>query len=395
MRRKVIAIIAAATLAGGSAHQAQAQDDEPAETAPDRAAFQQAFEQYKDFVRRIEGLRNEFQTADGARREAINAESRELIESTKLVMDRLVGEALKIYRADPGADQGVEDLLVHAATFKVRGSGPMSQGGDQYEPALEIIRALIDGGAEEKALPMLGVVAAFCTNHYDLVEEYAQLAQENEALTTPTEENDRVGAEIQQLALDYSTPSLLEEYRKLWAREQELRAAEAEANDLPRVELETTQGEIVLELFENEAPNTVANFISLVKDGYYDGLRFHRVLPRFMAQGGDNGEGGPGYYIPCECYQDDARMHFRGSLSMAKLQPRDTGSAQFFLTFVPTYHLNGKHTVFGRVIEGMDVLSEIQRVDPQKPSPWEDKIVKATVLRDRGHDYSFTKVGDE
>ena len=84
--------------------------------------------------------------------------------------------------------------------------------------------------------------------------------------------------------------------------------------------MKTSAGDMEIELFENEAPNTVLNFITLVEKGFYDGLKFHRVLPGFMAQGGDpkgTGGGGPGYTIPCECYREDHRLHFRGSLSMA------------------------------------------------------------------------------
>ena len=151
------------------------------------------------------------------------------------------------------------------------------------------------------------------------------------------------------------------------------------------------------ELFENEAPNTVANFISLVEKGFYDGLTFHRVLPGFMAQGGcpnGTGTGGPGYSIPCECYQENHRLHFRGSLSMAHAG-RDTGGSQFFLTFRPTKQLDGKHTVFGRVIKGMDVLPQIQRRDPESPNPpTPDKIIEAKVLRKRDHPYEPKKVGE-
>src|SRR5207249_11793952 len=147
----------------------------------------------------------------------------------------------------------------------------------------------------------------------------------------------------------------LREYKDLWAKEKAIREAEAKAGDLPRVKLTTTKGVIVLELFENEAPETVGNFVNLVENGKYDGLTFHRVLKSFMAQGGDpkgDGSGGPGYHIYWECYQPDYRRHFQGSLSMAHAG-RDTGGSQFFLTFKQTPHLNGRHTCFGRVIEGM------------------------------------------
>ena len=155
------------------------------------------------------------------------------------------------------------------------------------------------------------------------------------------------------------------------------------------------EGTLVIELFENEAPGAVGNFVSLVQKKYYDGLTFHRVLPGFMAQGGDpsgNGSGGPGYQIYCECNKPEARMHFRGSLSMAHAGP-DTGGSQFFLTFLPTTQLNKRHTVFGRVIEGFDVLAKIQRRDPQAPNPpLPDRIVKAEVVRKRDHEYKPDQV---
>jgi cyclophilin family peptidyl-prolyl cis-trans isomerase len=195
-----------------------------------------------------------------------------------------------------------------------------------------------------------------------------------------------------------SNIEVLDQYRELWAKESQIRAAEATADDLPRVKLTTTKGEIVLELFENEAPQSVASFLTLVKQGFYDGSPFHRVLPKFMAQGGakdEEGQGGPGYTIRCECYRPDYRRHFRGTLSMAHAG-RDTGNSQFFLTFVPTAHLNGRHTAFGRVIEGIEVLADLQRRSPQhQAKPLKaDRILKAEVIRDRGHEYKFEKLPD-
>ena len=161
--------------------------------------------------------------------------------------------------------------------------------------------------------------------------------------------------------------------------------------------MKTNRGDIVIELFEDQAPNTVANFISLIEDKFYDGLTFHRVLENFMAQGGcpkGDGTAGPGYSIPCECYTDNYRKHFRGTLSMAHAG-RDTGGSQFFLTFLPTPHLDGKHTAFGRVVEGMDVLPKLKRRDPDKPDGSDpDKIIEAKVLRKRPHPYKPKKVGD-
>lgn len=190
------------------------------------------------------------------------------------------------------------------------------------------------------------------------------------------------------------------DYVEYWKQELEIRAKEKEADDLPRVLLRTTQGDIVLELFENEAPNTVANFISLVEAKKYDGLPFHRYEPNFVIQGGamnakdkdPHKRGGPGYHIACECFNGKARMHFRGSLSMAHAG-RDTGGSQFFIAHTPTPHLNwaaGKpennHTVFGRVLEGLDAALLLRAGD---------RIESARVLRKRDHAYVPEKISEK
>lgn len=161
---------------------------------------------------------------------------------------------------------------------------------------------------------------------------------------------------------------------------------------LPQVLLKTSKGDVVLELYEDEAPNSVANFISLVESGFYDGLAFHRVIDDFMAQGGcpdGRGTGGPGYKIKCECYRPDAKKHERGVIAMAHAG-RDTGGSQFYITFVPTPHLNGKHTVFGKVIKGMENIDKFNRTDAGGPA---EKIEKAEVLSKRDHEYKPEKVG--
>ena len=145
------------------------------------------------------------------------------------------------------------------------------------------------------------------------------------------------------------------------------RHSETMADDLPRVKIITSAGEIVLELFENEAPNTVRNFVSLVESGFYSDKLFHRVIENFMAQGGGFetegiGSGDPGYEIECECKAADARRNFTGTISMAHAG-RDTGGSQFFLNFKYNDELDSKHTVFGRIISGMDVLAKIDRTE--------------------------------
>ncbi|MCH1512206.1 MAG: peptidylprolyl isomerase [Acidimicrobiales bacterium] len=131
----------------------------------------------------------------------------------------------------------------------------------------------------------------------------------------------------------------------------------------------TADGEMIFELFAETAPVTVNNFINLVNDGFYDGLLFHRVLEDFMAQSGDPtglGTGGPGYQFADEV-DNGPPMEARGLLAMANSGPGTNGS-QFFITFAPTSHLTGKHTVFGQLIGGDDVLSAIDLRDPEQPT---------------------------
>ena len=126
--------------------------------------------------------------------------------------------------------------------------------------------------------------------------------------------------------------------------------------------IETGKGNIVLELFASDVPVTVNNFVFLARDGYYDGTTFHRVIPGFMAQGGDptgTGTGGPGYTFADEFTE---RTHVTGALSMANAGPNTNGS-QFFITYAPQHHLDGKHSVFGQLISGMDVLEAIENGD--------------------------------
>ena len=126
----------------------------------------------------------------------------------------------------------------------------------------------------------------------------------------------------------------------------------------------TDQGDIIVELFADKAPITVNNFVFLAREGYYDGVTFHRVIKGFMAQGGDptgSGSGGPGYRFGDEFHP--ALKHDQpGILSMANAGPGTNGS-QFFITYRDTPHLDGKHTVFGRVVEGMDVVEAIPERD--------------------------------
>lgn len=143
--------------------------------------------------------------------------------------------------------------------------------------------------------------------------------------------------------------------------------------------LTTDKGDIVIQLFADKVPTTVNNFVFLARQGYYDNTTFHRVIKDFMAQGGDptgTGMGGPGYKFKDE-FHKDLRHNKPGILSMANAGPNTNGS-QFFITFVPTPHLDNRHAVFGEVIKGMDVVHAIPLRDPGRGGP-AGKLLKVTI----------------
>ena len=272
------------------------------------------------------------------------------------------------------ADQIVEDAYLH----------------HRYAKVIEVARQQVEAGNNSEAVLSYQGASQFATNDFKGAEETLALAKAD----------NKLNFSAQQIE------TRIAKYLEFWQNELALREAEKAAGDdkakgLPRVQLKTTKGDIELVLTENEAPNTVANFISLIEGKKYDGTAFHRVVPNFVIQGGDpnslnddpldDGQGGPGYTIACECYAENARKHFRGSLSMAHAG-KDTGGSQFFITHRPTANLNGDkdreqgHTVFGYVTKGMDVVDSITKGD---------RILEATVLFKRDHEYAPKTVPDE
>ena len=144
--------------------------------------------------------------------------------------------------------------------------------------------------------------------------------------------------------------------------------------------METDKGTMVIELFADKAPKTVNNFVFLAREGFYEGIMFHRVISNFMAQGGDptgRGSGGPGYKFEDE-FHPSLKHDKQGILSMANAGPNSNGS-QFFITHVPTPHLDNRHTVFGQVIEGLHVLMSIPPRDPNNPNAPAVKINSVTI----------------
>ncbi len=344
-----------------------------------RAEFDQVYAQFKGILQKATDIQDRYPAASPTDRPKLAEQFNELVRQGELLRPKLKQLAEKAYVANP-KDKELGEML-----FAIL-SGAMAT--DSYEEALPLAKLLIDHDYPEPKLDYYAGASAFDICDFDAADKYLRLAQTAGTLDEP-------GKQLVDL-----TPA----ERIKWEREQKLRAAEAKADNLPRVELtigdasDHEKGKVVVELFENEAPNTVANFVSLVEQHKYDGLLFHRVLSGFMAQGGDpkgDGTGGPDYHIKDECNLPDHRDHFRGSLSMAHSSEPNSNGSQFFICYRPTDHLDGLHTVFGRVLEGMDVVDHLQRgeTEPGKPPAFRpDKILKAKVLRKREHAYEPQKL---
>jgi peptidylprolyl isomerase len=144
--------------------------------------------------------------------------------------------------------------------------------------------------------------------------------------------------------------------------------------------IETAKGNLVLELFAKDVPNTVNNFVFLARQGFYNGTTFHRVIPGFVAQGGDptgTGMGGPGYGIPNEI---TSHKHLAGTISMAHSSLPNSNGSQFFICYVPLPSLDGGYSAFGQLVQGMDVLQKLTPRDPDKnPQFPGDKIITVTI----------------
>jgi len=344
---------------------------------PKNKAFFDALTVFKSVNGKLHTLMVEYQTAKPERKDQIQGDYDKLLVDAKQARNILMDAAIDAFNEAPYVNFVVSEFCISLIQYE--------NARDNYEVSFQLADAIIahpDGlSAQAGSFYVMAADAAFGCMEFDKAEQwYAKAVSLNARL-------DRE-AMVRQREIP--------EQKKLWAEELAIREKEAKADNNPqsanpRVLIRTNKGDITIELFEDNAPNTVANFISLVKKGFYKDIPFHRVLPGFMAQGG----GECGYCIDCERLKKDLvqRKHFRGSISMARTSMPDTGGSQFFQMFQPKAYLNGEYTVFGRIIDGIDVLADIQRIDPDDEviTVEPDRIIEAKVLRDRGRVYEPVK----
>ncbi len=287
------------------------------------------------------------------------------------LMDQTYLDALDVIRM--GLDQ---EAATYVATMVQHRFGL-----DIYDaPTMEGAARLIDGGSKMTYLFQAAARSAIVEGQFDMAKRLYEAIDDD-----------------QMEEIDETMQFFLDDYKESIEWEKTIREKEAEEDRLPRVSLKTTQGDVVLELFLDHSPSTVSHFIGLVENGFYDGLDFYQVIDHLFALTGDPsgvGSGNSGKFLVDEHDPENGRRGLRGTLVMAKLPMGDSGkfipnsaSSQFAILYLPVVSISKEQTIFGRVIEGMDVVSRLRRVDPNKKKGKgevvlpPDRIIEAKVIR--------------
>lgn len=336
----------------GQADSGEAGQDAPA-AASAGADWQEQLAQWDEVSEQLRKLQAEYLLADDANKRILRVEFEARMTEARKLLESLREAAIKAYEAAPNENEDLTKLLI--------GLLVNDASMDDTEQAFELGQMLIDHQVSEEMLTAARNANRLGLKQREIIDEL--LARRTQQLS---------GNKFPQATITVE---------------------DADGN---------AKGDIVVELFEDQAPNTVANFVSLAEKGFYNGLSFHRVIKGFMAQGGDpkgDGTGGPGYTFEDELDRPDYRRHFPYSLSMANNGP-DTNGSQFFITFRRTSNLDGKHTVFGRVIAGKDVVDSIRERNTDAGStnlPAPDKIKSITIdpASKRDHEYVPVTVPEE
>ena len=303
------------------------------------------------------------------------------------ILDRWVAVGKSLFNAKLAADKEIDDDLMYFVT-KIMAR---NFNRDEFEAAYQLAERLVDLNPENLFAEIYRARAGLLTNRfgkkitYTLERNKEQLGQEDFL------------SHVEAMMVG-SVYFLKAEFEK----EQEIRKRESDADDLPRVKFVTNKGEFIIELFENEAPETVGNFISLIESGHYNGLVFHTVIHHTAAETGALDEDLKprlvDYTIYDEHLKPNARKIFAGSVVMNN-GGENLANTRFFVSLGSLVQLNGTQTVFGRIISGMDSVYKLNKTfeiveGTQRPidDVVPDKIVSATVLRKRNHEYKPRKV---
>lgn len=368
--------------------QPHANPEVDADLSEEARAFRDLQVQIRKNQNRIDMLFRTLPIGFPERRKTFKAEIAQLTAANEVLKSEVFSKAKAAFKSSESPSVQSAQIISKrlASMLRPRNAGEFFQP----EGALELIAMM-----KEKFPDNPSVL------EYEFLANYAIERFENAASAMARLEKAAGGANLPEAARNEFARAKGELQATMDKYQQELmiRRLEANTDDLPKVLLVTTEGDIMIELFENHAPNTVANFIHLIRDQkFYDGKLFHLVKPGEYAMTGSpagDGMGDAGYRIPCECYNEKIRSHFRGTLSMMAPE-KDRGGSQFFITQQPNPHTyDGKYTAFGRVVEGMDVVMRLQNVDMTSRMASKtdvSKITRAEVIRARSHTYMPEKV---
>ncbi|MDX1927329.1 MAG: peptidylprolyl isomerase [Pirellulaceae bacterium] len=348
--------------------------------APDDPAYQAVRTEFLDHLKLMREAQVRYHLSeDSSRDKKFRREWAELCDRGRPLAAKAYAAMLKKFNDNPSANTELGKFLLELLHRNVSDS--------RFEGMLELALALEAAGVTGEKVAEGIALSAVAENKFELakpwIEKHYKESEKPRPVLAPVYDN---------------IPALTSD----WAEELRLREEDAKGEPLPQVSILTTKGEVIVELFENQAPETVANFIHLVEQGFYDGLSFHRVLEHFMAQTGcpfGDGTGGPEYSIYGEAQKQNARKYFRGTLGMALSNgDANSGGSQFFICYMPAQNLNGQYTAFGRVVKGIEVIGNLAKVNPDEKKKEDaapvvlDEIIEAKVVRKRNHEYKPNKV---
>ena len=311
------------------------------------------------------------------------------IKQGNVIRERLIPIAIELFNLKMSGTDRAEDQLVHLVTNIMK----LKFDRGEYSQAYELSQKLTENNPENEFAKLYVARAGMLTNDFGTrVESIIRKHRE----FFDDDDSEEVSDTEKMLIANFKV------MRELFKKELGIRKTEAAADDLPRVNVTTTKGEFVIELFENEAPQTVANFISLVESGHYDGMLFHTVIDKTAAETGVLMEDGKvkqlDYTIYDEFSEPDARMNFAGTVSLNS-ENANSGCSRFFVSLAPLPSFNNKQTVFGRVLTGLDTVYRLNhtykiegntqiKIEDVKP----DRVISAKVIRKRDHSYEPIKV---
>ncbi len=358
----------------GHAQQADALGRIPILIEPETAEFQQATDRFREHLKSMREIAVRFNTGTSEEERKWKQQWNELAPIGAQLFDDLLQAGAKEYEADPENKDNIRQWLAKRVESEVE--------HDRLEGLLPVLKTLLQHDQENAELHRQTAIVAFALHDYETARaSLSILASRPDA------------PEELKSTLDIIDQSIVD-----WEQELKIREQDAQGEPLPRALIKTTRGDIEVELFENQAPNTVANFIYLAETGEYIDQPFATGKQHFIVQGGGDDIVRPPYTIPGEMNRDDARKFFRGTLGLALSGGNDTGYAQFFFVLIPSGELTGRFTAFGRVVRGMDVVSMLTIIDPDAEEEENqddedpDQILDIEILSKRDHEYVPEKV---